>query len=206
MTSTPTQDVENELLTSLVNGVLTLTINRVEMSNAIPYYVRDRLIEHFTKAHSDLNVRAIVLTGAGDRHFCTGADLRVRPTPPALPEGAPDFIVGSAVEMMRSGFQRLMESMQDCQKPIIAAMNGTAAGGGAMLRAVWRRGRGAGPAARPAGSPPGGRARPPAPPGPAPRWTHSSARRWARRPHASAAWPSSCSPRGGRRRDRDRST
>ena len=133
MTSTPTQDVENELLASLVNGVLTLTINRVEMSNAIPYYVRDRLIEHFTSAHSDLNIRAIVLTGAGDRHFCTGADLRVRPTPPALPEGAPDFIVGSAVEMMRSGFQRLMESMQDCQKPIIAAMNGTAAGGGAML-------------------------------------------------------------------------
>ena len=43
------------------------------------------------------------------------------------------MVVGSAVHMMRTGFQRLMESMQDCQKPVIVALNGTAAGGGAML-------------------------------------------------------------------------
>ena len=43
------------------------------------------------------------------------------------------MVVGSAVHMMRTGFQRLMESIQDCQKPVIVALNGTAAGGGAML-------------------------------------------------------------------------
>jgi 2-(1,2-epoxy-1,2-dihydrophenyl)acetyl-CoA isomerase len=129
----PTPNVDEELLSTLENGVLTLTINRADSSNAIPYYVRDRLIQHFQDAHSDLAVRAIVLTGAGERHFCTGSDLRIRPPAAAKPDGAPDMVVGTAVHMMRSGFQRLMESIQDCQKPVIVALNGTAAGGGAML-------------------------------------------------------------------------
>jgi 2-(1,2-epoxy-1,2-dihydrophenyl)acetyl-CoA isomerase len=131
VTDTPNLDVE--LLATLDNGVLTLTINRAESSNAIPFYVRDRLIQYFQEAHSDLAVRVIVLTAAGQRHFCTGSDLRIRPPAAPKPEGAPDFAVGSAVQMMRSGFQRLMESIQDCQKPVIVALNGTAAGGGAML-------------------------------------------------------------------------
>ncbi|MEP6626047.1 MAG: enoyl-CoA hydratase-related protein [Acidimicrobiia bacterium] len=124
---------EAELTSELIDGVLWLTINRPESSNSIPFYVRDRLIEHFASAHSDLTVRCIVLTAAGERHFCTGSDLRVRPPAAAKPEGAPDFVAGSAVHMMRTGFQQLMEKMQDCQKPIIVALNGTAAGGGAML-------------------------------------------------------------------------
>ncbi len=124
---------EEELTSELRNGVLWLTINRPDASNSIPFYVRDRLIEHFRDAHTDLAVRCIVLTAAGERHFCTGSDLRVRPPMPAKPEGAPEFVAGSAVNMMRTGFQQLMERMQDCQKPIIVALNGTAAGGGAML-------------------------------------------------------------------------
>jgi len=125
--------LEQELTVELEGGILRLTINRPESSNSIPFYVRDRLIEHFTSAHSDLTVRCIVLTAAGERHFCTGSDLRVRPPAPAKPEGAPDFVAGSAVHMMRTGFQQLMEKMQDCQKPIIVALNGTAAGGGSMF-------------------------------------------------------------------------
>ena len=132
MTSTR-RNVDQELLATLENGVLWLTINRADSSNAIPFYVRDRLIEHFQDASSNLAVRVVVLTGAGERHFCTGSDLRIRPPAAEKPEGAPDMVVGSAFHMMRTGFQRLMESIQDCQKPVIVALNGTAAGGGAML-------------------------------------------------------------------------
>jgi len=122
-----------ELTAELEGGVLRLTINRPESSNSIPYYVRDRLIEQFRAAHSDVSVRCVVLTAAGDRHFCTGSDLRIRPPMAPKPEGAPDMVVGSASYLMRSGFQALMESIQDCQKPVLLALNGTAAGGGAML-------------------------------------------------------------------------
>ena len=79
-------------------------------------------------------MRAVVLTAAGERHFCTGADLSV-PQPPrgARPPEAPERVVGSAVNMMRAGFQQLMTAIQDCEKPVIVALNGTAAGGGSML-------------------------------------------------------------------------
>jgi 2-(1,2-epoxy-1,2-dihydrophenyl)acetyl-CoA isomerase len=126
-------DVEKELVAKLEDGVLWLTINRADAGNAIPYYVRDRLIEHFVDAHANLAVRCVVITAAGEKHFCTGADLRTRPTPPPKLEGQPDMVAGSAVHIMRTGFQRLMESIQDCQKPVICALNGTAAGGGVML-------------------------------------------------------------------------
>ncbi len=125
--------VADELLAEQEAGVLRLTINRPESSNSIPYYVRDALIEHFRAASADAAVRCVVLTAAGDRHFCTGSDLRVRPPMAPKPAGAPDMVVGSAFHMMRTGFQALMESIQDCLKPVILALNGTAAGGGAML-------------------------------------------------------------------------
>ena len=63
MAEAPAYDVDQELLADLRDGVLTLTINRVEASNAIPFYVRDRLIEHFQRAHTDLEERVRSLRG-----------------------------------------------------------------------------------------------------------------------------------------------
>lgn len=123
----------DDLLVRNENGVLWLTINRADKGNAIPYYVRDQLISTFRDAHVDLSVRAIVLTAAGDRHFCTGADLSVPQPQRPNPDGAPDRPVGGGINMMRRGFQTLMQAIQDCEKPVIVALNGTAAGGGSML-------------------------------------------------------------------------
>jgi 2-(1,2-epoxy-1,2-dihydrophenyl)acetyl-CoA isomerase len=127
-------DVSSELLTRLENGVLWLTINRADKGNAIPFYVRDALIDAFRNAHWDLEVRAVVLTAAGEKHFCTGADLSVpQPQRGTRPPEAPERVVGGAINMMRAGFQQLMQAIQDCEKPVIVALNGTAAGGGAVL-------------------------------------------------------------------------
>jgi 2-(1,2-epoxy-1,2-dihydrophenyl)acetyl-CoA isomerase len=124
---------DEELLARLDNGVLWLTINRAESGNAIPFYVRDRLIRWFKESHHDLSVRCIVLTAAGEKHFCTGADLAIRPPVPPSPEGAPERAVGTGINMMRTGFQTLMQAILDCEKPVIVALNGTAAGGGSMF-------------------------------------------------------------------------
>jgi 2-(1,2-epoxy-1,2-dihydrophenyl)acetyl-CoA isomerase len=129
----PDFDVEEELQARRENGVLWLTINRADKGNAIPYYVRDRLIRHFEDAQVDVAVRAIVLTAAGERHFCTGADLSVPQPMRKQPEGAPDRVVGTGINMMRRGFETLMQRIQDCEKPVIVALNGAAAGGGSML-------------------------------------------------------------------------
>ncbi len=129
-----TEDVDRELLTRIEDQVLWITLNRPDSGNAITPAVRNRLIEHLQAANSSFDVRAIVLTAAGERHFCTGADLRAgAAAPPPTPPGAPDRVAGDAARMIRTGIQRLISAMLDCEKPIIAAVNGTAAGGGAAM-------------------------------------------------------------------------
>jgi len=96
--------------------------------------MRDHLADVFDELSATLGVRAVVLTGAGDRHFCTGAGLGGPQKPgPARPENAPDRALGDVSRMIRQGWQRLVSSILDCEKPVIAAVNGTAAGGGANL-------------------------------------------------------------------------
>ena len=129
-----TDNVDNDLLARVEDQVLWLTLNRPDAGNAITPAVRNRLIEHLDAANSSFEVRAIVLTASGDRHFCTGADLRSgRVAPPPKPEGAPERVAGEAARMIRTGIQRLIGAMLDCEKPILTAVNGTAAGGGAGM-------------------------------------------------------------------------
>jgi 2-(1,2-epoxy-1,2-dihydrophenyl)acetyl-CoA isomerase len=127
-------DVDQELLAEVREQVLWLTLNRPDAGNAITPAVRNRMIEHLTEANGSYDVRAIVLTAAGEKHFCTGADLRAgRAAPPPKPEGAPERVAGDAARMIRTGIQRLIGAMLDCEKPILCALNGTAAGGGAAM-------------------------------------------------------------------------
>jgi 2-(1,2-epoxy-1,2-dihydrophenyl)acetyl-CoA isomerase len=115
-------------------GVATITIDAADTGNSLTASMRDALTDHLEWASADHRVRAVVLTGAGERHFCTGANLAgpQRPSPPR-PEGAPDRLLGDAARMIRRGWQRLVAAVLDCEKPVVAAVNGTAAGGGAHL-------------------------------------------------------------------------
>ncbi len=111
-----------------------VTIDRPDAGNSLSAEMRDRLADVFGELSGTLGVRAVVLTGAGDRHFCTGAGLGGAQKPElARPEGAPERALGDVARLIRQGWQRLVASVLDCEKPVIAAVNGTAAGGGANL-------------------------------------------------------------------------
>jgi len=98
------ENVDDELLARVEDHVLWLTLNRPDAGNAITPAVRNRLIEHLSAANDSFDVRAVVLTAAGEKHFCTGADLRTdRAAPPPKPEGAPDRPVGDASRIVRRG-------------------------------------------------------------------------------------------------------
>jgi 2-(1,2-epoxy-1,2-dihydrophenyl)acetyl-CoA isomerase len=127
-------DVDEELLARIENQVLWLTLNRPDAGNAITPRVRNRIIEHLHEANVDFNVRCVVITAVGEKHFCTGADLRAGGVVmPPKPEGAPERMTGDGARAIRTGIQRLVGAIADCEKPVIAAVNGTAAGGGASM-------------------------------------------------------------------------
>jgi 2-(1,2-epoxy-1,2-dihydrophenyl)acetyl-CoA isomerase len=124
---------DEELLVQLDEGVLRLTINRPEQRNALTYEVRELLVEQLQRASADLAIRAVVLTAAGEKAFCTGADLRSGPPFLPKPEGAPPRAFGDASRTIATGWQRVIAAIMDCSKPVVGGINGTAAGGGLHL-------------------------------------------------------------------------
>ena len=114
-------------------GVLTLTLDRPEVHNALDWRTREALVDALAEASADLSVRAVLLTGAGDRAFCTGADLRVPMPALPRPDGAPARAHGEIARGIATGWQRVITAVLDCEKPIVAAVNGTAAGAGMHL-------------------------------------------------------------------------
>jgi 2-(1,2-epoxy-1,2-dihydrophenyl)acetyl-CoA isomerase len=124
---------DDAVLRRLEDGVCWIILNRPEAGNAITADMRDQIVVWLDDASADLAVRVVVLTGTGERGFCTGADLRSQAPGPARPDGAPDRATGDAARLIRTGWQRLVSAVLDCEKPVIAAVNATAAGGGMHL-------------------------------------------------------------------------
>ncbi len=130
---TGTADSADRIRFEVRNQVAWLTIDSPDRGNALTPAMRDRLGGLLRGLNGRFEARAAVITAVGDRHFCTGADLSA-PRPPApRPEGAPQPAVGEARRMMLDGQLTLMPSVLDCEIPVVAAVNGTAAGIGAHL-------------------------------------------------------------------------
>lgn len=121
------------LQSALDGGVLRLTLDRPDVHNALDWRTREALVSALENASADAAIRAVILTAAGDRAFCTGADLRVPVPTPDKPEGAPDRVQGDVARSIATGWQRVITAVLDCEKPIVAAVNGTAAGAGMHL-------------------------------------------------------------------------
>jgi E-phenylitaconyl-CoA hydratase len=100
------------VLLEIEEGVALVTLNRPEAGNASDAEMAHELIDLWPKLHADEAVRAVVLTGAGNRHFCTGADMKL-----ASQEGD-------------TGFDAWGDVPEDFFKPVICAVNGVVAGGG----------------------------------------------------------------------------
>jgi len=115
------------------NGVLAVTMDRPDVHNALDWTAREGLVAALEDASADYGVRAVLLTGAGDKAFCTGADLRVPVPAPPKPDGAPERAHGDVARSIAAGWQRVVTAVLDCEKPVVAAVNGTAAGAGMHL-------------------------------------------------------------------------
>ncbi|MDX2602897.1 enoyl-CoA hydratase/isomerase family protein [Streptomyces caniscabiei] len=129
----PEKSRDSLILHATDNAVSWITLNRPEAMNAIAPDQRERLIHLLSEASADPTVRAVVITATG-RGFCAGADLRGSATDGG--ERAPGDVArvaGDVARMIRLGAQRLVAAVLDCEKPVIAAVNGTAAGLGAHL-------------------------------------------------------------------------
>ena len=111
----------------LVEGsTATVMINRPERYNAFRARTVEELIKAFRLAWADREVRAVILTGAGEKAFCTGGDVKQRAeTGDYGPSESGMFEIGYLHKLIR-----------DIPKPVIAAVNGVAVGGGHVLHVL----------------------------------------------------------------------
>ncbi|PIM74420.1 enoyl-CoA hydratase [Streptomyces sp. JV178] len=122
----PEKSRDSLILHATDNAVSWITLNRPEAMNALTPDQRDHLVQLLGDASADPAVRAVVITATG-RGFCAGADLRSGAARPA------ERVAGDVARTIRLGAQRLVAAVLDCEKPVLAAVNGTAAGIGAHL-------------------------------------------------------------------------
>ena len=109
-------------------GVRFLVLDRPDVGNSVTRAMQRDLIDNLASASSDSDVRAVILAASGERHFCTGPNLR---DPNMRPSH--DRIAGDAARILRTGSQAVVSAILDCDKPVICALNGVAAGVGASM-------------------------------------------------------------------------
>ncbi|MFI5287534.1 MAG: enoyl-CoA hydratase-related protein [Candidatus Dormibacteria bacterium] len=122
MTAEATPATAPQLLQSVIDGVLTLTLNRPEVLNAITPALLDEVTHVLRDAAMGRSVRAVIITGSG-RGFCSGQDLRAAASGEGLDVGA----------VLRDHYTPAIRAIRSMDQPVIAAVNGVAAGAGFSL-------------------------------------------------------------------------
>lgn len=118
-----------DILYDLSEGIATITINRPAKLNAFTRHTVDELTDAFLRAWADRTVRAVILTGAGDRAFCVGGDLSTREQGGYTDDVPARSAGGIDIEALHT-------AIRDIPKPVIAAVNGYAIGGGHVLHVL----------------------------------------------------------------------
>lgn len=117
---------------AVADGIATITMHRPEKMNAFTNVMMREMCSAFDLVDADDAVRAVIVTGSGDRAFCAGADL-------TLEAGGDVFASRSEVaslsdERVRDSGGRLTLRIFQCKKPVIGAVNGAAVGIGATMQ------------------------------------------------------------------------
>jgi 2-(1,2-epoxy-1,2-dihydrophenyl)acetyl-CoA isomerase len=115
--------MNDAVLTDSLAGVTTITLNRPHTRNAVNDDMLDGLLSAFNQARDDIGVRAVILTGAG-RGFCSGADLSVFGN---------HLSAEDIHAYITERYQPIIRAITTLPKPVVAAINGVAAGAGASL-------------------------------------------------------------------------
>jgi 2-(1,2-epoxy-1,2-dihydrophenyl)acetyl-CoA isomerase len=116
------------ILFSVADGVCRITLNRPQVHNALNAGLIREVTTAIEAAGADASVRVVLLTGAGDRAFCAGADLKEGFASLASADGPPSM--GAS---LRAGYNPMILAMRNLPKPIVGRINGVAAGAGASL-------------------------------------------------------------------------
>ncbi|WP_395375363.1 enoyl-CoA hydratase/isomerase family protein [Marinicella sp. W31] len=109
-------------LTHIENRILTITINRPDKLNALNQATLEELKSHVVAAQDNTDIAVIIITGSGDKAFVAGADIGELATTNAV----------TGMQFAKFG-QSVMNAIEDSRKPVIAAVNGFALGGGCEL-------------------------------------------------------------------------
>ncbi|HXA02769.1 MAG TPA: enoyl-CoA hydratase-related protein [Cytophagaceae bacterium] len=110
------------ILTSIKDQIQTITINRPEKMNALNILTLDEIKTAIQQAINDETVRGIIITGSGEKAFVAGADI----------SEIANVEEGQAKKLSENG-QHIFSLIENCPKPVVAAVNGFALGGGCEL-------------------------------------------------------------------------
>jgi enoyl-CoA hydratase/carnithine racemase len=119
----------SQITYEVVDSVATITLSRPERMNAFTDVMMREVLDAFDRVDSDDDVRVVIVTGAGERAFCAGADLGGGGE--TFAKGGSD--IQTAVGVPRDGGGMVSLRIFDCKKPVIGAINGAAVGVGVTM-------------------------------------------------------------------------